>query len=290
MTRSASQRWFVIINLITVLVILWVLHGLVAPTAPVPKNVSYSEFLNEARAGHLSEVEIRDQTLTGRQLTQQKNQQPGIITATRLPGIEERDLLKELEDHQVKITGKFETHSAWIDLLTWLIPLAALWIFFGYLSKRMAQAGGNALTFGKNKAKIHDQSESGKVTFHDVAGVDEAKVELEEVVDFLRQPGKYQKLGGRIPKGVLLVGPPGTGKTLLAKAVAGEAGVSFFPSPAPNSSKCSWASAPPAFAISLSRRVPKLPASYLSTSSTPSANHAWPDAALRSRTMSESKL
>ncbi|HVY95055.1 MAG TPA: ATP-dependent zinc metalloprotease FtsH [Bryobacteraceae bacterium] len=217
-----------IINLITVLVILWLLHGLVSPAAPSPKNVSYSEFLDEARAGHLAEVEIRDQTLTGRQVTQQKNQQPGIITATRLPGIEDRDLLKELQDHHVKVTGKFETHSGWIDLLTWLIPLAALWIFFGYLSRRMVQAGGNALTFGRNKAKIHDQSESGKVTFHDVAGVDEAKVELEEVVDFLRQPAKYQKLGGRIPKGVLLVGPPGTGKTLLAKAVAGEAGVSFF--------------------------------------------------------------
>src|ERR1043166_652937 len=93
---------------------------------------------------------------------------------------------------------------------------------------RRATQNGGALTFGKNKAKIHDESSQIKVTFKDVAGVDEARLELEEVVDFLRQPAKYQKLGGRIPKGVLLVGPPGTGKTLLAKAVAGEASVSFF--------------------------------------------------------------
>lgn len=84
------------------------------------------------------------------------------------------------------------------------------------------------MTFGKNRAKIHDESSRLQVTFADVAGVDEAKLELEEVVDFLRQPAKYRKLGGRIPKGVLLVGPPGTGKTLLAKAVAGEARVAFF--------------------------------------------------------------
>ena len=93
--------------------------------------------------------------------------------------------------------------------------------------RRIAQGGG-AMTFGKNRAKIHDESSRIQVTFQDVAGVDEAKLELEEVVDFLKQPAKYQRLGGRIPKGVLLVGPPGTGKTLLAKAVAGEAAVSFF--------------------------------------------------------------
>jgi cell division protease FtsH len=100
-------------------------------------------------------------------------------------------------------------------------------MIYGVGMRRIAQGSG-PLTFGKNRAKIHDESSRMQVTFQDVAGVDEAKLELEEVVDFLRQPAKYQKLGGRIPKGVLLVGPPGTGKTLLAKAVAGEARVSFF--------------------------------------------------------------
>ena len=100
-------------------------------------------------------------------------------------------------------------------------------MIYGVGMRRIAQGSG-PLTFGKNRAKIHDESTRMQVTFEDVAGVDEAKVELEEVIDFLRQPAKYQKLGGRIPKGVLLVGPPGTGKTLLAKAVAGEARVSFF--------------------------------------------------------------
>jgi cell division protease FtsH len=117
----------------------------------------------------------------------------------------------------------------WVEvLLTWFLPLLVLAGIYQIVMRRLAQTGGNVLTFGRNKAKIHDQSETSSITFKDVAGVDEAKVELEEVIDFLRQPEKYQKLGGRIPKGVLLVGPPGTGKTLLAKAVAGEAGVAFF--------------------------------------------------------------
>ncbi|MBZ5677053.1 MAG: ATP-dependent zinc metalloprotease FtsH [Acidobacteriia bacterium] len=129
--------------------------------------------------------------------------------------------------HPVKFGGQIEQGS-WIwNLLGWLLPLLFIVLIYGVGMRRMAQGSG-ALTFGKNRAKIHDESSRMQVTFEDVAGVDEAKLELEEVVDFLRQPAKYQKLGGRIPKGVLLVGPPGTGKTLLAKAVAGEARVSFF--------------------------------------------------------------
>jgi len=231
MNKSAktSQRWFTVGHLVTLVLVLWLIHLVLTSSGPVPKTVSYSQFMDEVRAGHLTEVEVKDQSLTGKLKPQQKDQQPGFITATRLPGVEDRDLIKELADHQVKVSGKFETRSVWLDFfLTWAIPLLLLLTFFGLLTRRLTQAGGNVLTFGRNKAKIHDQSEAGKVTFKDVAGVDEAKVELEEVIDFLRQPGKYQKLGGRIPKGVLLVGPPGTGKTLLAKAVAGEAGVSFF--------------------------------------------------------------
>ena len=152
------------------------------------------------------------------------------IVATRIPGIDNRALLQELRAKGVKITGKMQENSVWLDLLiSWLLPLALLFLVFGYAMKRFRQSGGaGPLTLGKNKAKIHDQLSDIRITFADVAGVEEAKEELVEVVDFLRHPQKYQRLGGRIPKGVLLVGAPGTGKTLLAKAVAGEAEVPFF--------------------------------------------------------------
>ncbi len=152
------------------------------------------------------------------------------IVATRIPGVDDQALLQELQAHHVKITGQQESNSVWLDvLISWLLPLAVLFLIFGYAMRRLRQSGGSGpLTLGKNKAKIHDQLSGIRITFKDVAGVEEAKEELVEVVDFLRHPEKYQKLGGRIPKGVLLVGAPGTGKTLLAKAVAGEAEVPFF--------------------------------------------------------------
>jgi cell division protease FtsH len=185
--------------------------------------------LAEIRAGHLSEVQITEHALVGvlKGDASKPQAHPSTIKATRLPGVDESELLKELEAHPVKFGGRIEQGSWFWNMLAWLFPLLFILLIYGIGMRWLAQGTGT-LTFGKNRAKIHDESGRALVTFDDVAGVDEAKLELEEIVDFLRQPAKYQRLGGRIPKGVLLVGPPGTGKTLLAKAVAGQAKVAFF--------------------------------------------------------------
>jgi cell division protease FtsH len=153
--------------------------------------------------------------------------EPRMFTVTRIPGVEEQWLVRELEQHKVEFAGRIET-TFWKDLLFgWVIPLAVMIAIWMFLMRRVGGGPTQALSFGRSKHKIYDRKEL-KTTFVDVAGVDEAKAELVEIVDFLKNPRKYQRLGGRIPKGVLLVGPPGTGKTLLARAVAGEAAVPFF--------------------------------------------------------------
>jgi cell division protease FtsH len=150
-----------------------------------------------------------------------------VFTVTRIPGVDEQRLVAELEQHHVEFAGRIET-TFWKDLLFgWIIPLGVMVAIWMFLMRRVGGGPTQALSFGRSKHKIYDRKEL-KTTFADVAGVDEAKAELIEIVDFLRNPKKYQRLGGRIPKGVLLVGPPGTGKTLLARAVAGEADVPFF--------------------------------------------------------------
>jgi cell division protease FtsH len=153
---------------------------------------------------------------------------PGtLFVVVRIPGGDDSALLRELETHKVEFSGRIESTLVRDVIFGWLLPIgvmAGIWIF---LMRRMGGGPTQALTFGRSKVKIYDRKEL-KTTFADVAGVDEAKAELVEVVDFLRNPQKYQRLGGRIPKGVLIVGPPGSGKTLLARAVAGEADVPFF--------------------------------------------------------------
>jgi len=145
----------------------------------------------------------------------------------RIPGVDEAALLRELETHRVEFAGRIESTLLRDLFFGWLLPIGVMIAIWAVVMRRMGGGPTQALTFGRAKAKIYDRKEL-KVSFADVAGVDEATAELVEVVDFLRNPKKYQRLGGRIPKGVLLVGPPGAGKTLLARAVAGEADVPFF--------------------------------------------------------------
>jgi len=222
------QVQFSAIYLVAGFAVMYLLQTLMA--VPQPRRISYSEFLGEARAGRLAEVNITATELIGLRKEEARKQRGAqLLVATRLPGIDETPLVKELEGQNVKLTGTIQVRSWWTELLfSWLFPLALLFLFYSYGMWRVGQGPGSPLSLGRAKAKIRDESGENAVKFADVAGVDEAKTELIEIVDFLKNPQKYQRLGGRIPKGVLLVGPPGTGKTLLARAVAGEANVPFF--------------------------------------------------------------
>ncbi len=196
-----------------------------------PSEIPYSQFKAAVRSGHVEEVSISTHVIHGKMKTDAAQTTEPITPgeATRLfdtVRVEDPDLIRDLEDHGVKITGVIES-TFLRDLLSWLIPIAlflGVWLF---LLRRMGQGQGGFMTVGRSKAKIYMEKEV-KVSFGDVAGVDEAKEELQEVIEFLQTPEKFRRLGGKIPKGILLVGPPGTGKTLLAKAVAGEAAVPFF--------------------------------------------------------------
>jgi cell division protease FtsH len=189
---------------------------------PGGKTIPYSEFKQLVKNGQVAEVTIGDQVIRGTLKTgdEKGNKQ---ITVTR---VEDPKLTEELEKAGVKYTG--EMVNRWLpDLLGWVIPLLFFIGIWGFFFRRMGGAEGGVMSFARSRAKIYADDEV-KVRFSDVAGVDEAEEELKEIVEFLKNPKKYTNLGGRIPKGVLLVGPPGTGKTLLARAVAGEAHVPFF--------------------------------------------------------------
>ncbi|HRB18070.1 MAG TPA: ATP-dependent zinc metalloprotease FtsH [Nitrospira sp.] len=181
-----------------------------------PTEIPYSEFKESVAAGKVTEVAVSPQIIHG------KLKEDKVFHTIR---IEDPDLLRNLAEHQVKVTGVIES-TLFRDVLSWIVPIVLFFGVWWFLLRRMGQSQG-FMTVGQSKAKIYVEKEV-KVTFADVAGVDEAKQELEEIIEFLKTPEKFRRLGGKIPKGILLVGPPGTGKTLLAKAVAGEAGVPFF--------------------------------------------------------------
>ncbi|TAN41425.1 MAG: ATP-dependent metallopeptidase FtsH/Yme1/Tma family protein [Nitrospirae bacterium] len=203
--------------LIGVMIIL--LFNLLNAPKKTQEEVIFSDFMTKLEENQVDEVSIKENAISGRF-------KDGAKFKTYFA--EYPDLVKTMRTHNVKVTVKPPDQNPWyVNLFfTWgpIIFIAVIWIFF----MRQMQAGGNkALSFGKSKAKLISDK-AVKITFADVAGVEEAKAEVQEIIDFLRDPQKFQKLGGKIPKGILLVGSPGTGKTLLAKAIAGEAAVPFF--------------------------------------------------------------
>ena len=194
------------------------------------QEISYNEFLEMVEEGRVERVEIGDSQITIIPKSDNGNnpflQQPEITYYTGL--VQDDTLTQYLKDNGVEIYGEVPDNSGLLlsILLTYVLPFVAIIILFNFLMKKMS-GGGGPMGVGKSNAKVYVQKETG-VTFKDVAGEDEAKESLQEVVDFLHNPGRYSKIGAKLPQGALLVGPPGTGKTLLAKAVAGEAHVPFF--------------------------------------------------------------
>jgi cell division protease FtsH len=205
---------------------LWMVIGLIVivlfnvfqASQPSRDKLVFSDFLKRVESGEVREVLIRGKSVTGKLADG---------NTFRTFTADYPDLIKALKDKGVKIAAEPEDSNPWYAIILQWVPMLlfiGVWIFF---MRQMQGGGAKALSFGKARARLISEKQN-KITFQDVAGVEEAKEELREIIEFLKDPPKFQKLGGRIPKGVLLVGPPGTGKTLLAKAIAGEANVPFF--------------------------------------------------------------
>jgi len=185
------------------------------------ETIPYGQFKQMLAEGNVSKLTIGPENITGT-LTGKEKKPGQEFTTIR---VDDPSLVKELDEHKVDYSGRYESKFL-SSILSWILPIGIMFLIWRFAMKKMGPGMG-VMSFSKSKAKLFAENET-RVTFADVAGIDEAKEELQEVVEFLSNPGKFQKLGGRIPKGVLLVGPPGTGKTLLARAVAGEAKVPFF--------------------------------------------------------------
>ena len=212
--------WYILIAVFSVIVLqsLWATQG---GTEIIP----YSRFEQYLEAGRIQEIIITENKIRGTLKTPSESGRLRFVTTRVDP-----EIAKDLSKYGVTVTGASE--KTWLtELISWIVPMVffvAVWLF---IIRRVAEQqqglGGGYMSLGKSRAKIYVETDT-KVTFEDVAGVDEAKDELKEIIEFLKNPVRYGRLGGRIPKGILLVGPPGTGKTLMARAVAGEAGVPFF--------------------------------------------------------------
>jgi cell division protease FtsH len=211
-----------ILWLIIAAVLVTVMNNFSSPSEP--QTLNYSEFIEQVKEGKVERVTVDGYVITGKRTD-------GDSFKTIRPAIQDGGLIGDLIDNNVIIEGKQpEQQSIWTQLLVASFPILVIIAVFMFFMRQMqggAGGKGGPMSFGKSKARLLSEDQV-KTTFADVAGCDEAKEEVSELVEFLRDPGKFQRLGGRIPRGVLMVGPPGTGKTLLAKAIAGEAKVPFF--------------------------------------------------------------
>jgi len=217
---TSKTRFNILYAVLTIVAVVLIQYAIT--TANQIAVIPYSEYQQLLQQNKVDSVGISDRTIQGTLKEPLPGGQKQFVTTRVDP-----DIAAQLEKYHVRFTGQIES-TFLRDLLSWIMPVLLLFGLWWYIGRRMAGGlGGGMMAIGKSKAKIYVEANTG-VTFADVAGVDEAKDELHEVVDFLKNPSDYGRLGGRMPKGVLLVGPPGTGKTLLAKAVAGEAKVPFF--------------------------------------------------------------
>jgi len=211
-----------ILWLIIAAVLVTVMNNFSSPSEP--QTLNYSDFIQQVKEGKVERVTVDGYVITGKR-------QDGDTFKTIRPAIQDNGLIGDLVNNNVVVEGKQpEQQSIWTQLLVASFPILVIIAVFMFFMRQMQGGGGGRggpMSFGKSKARLLSEDQV-KTTFADVAGCDEAKEEVSELVEFLRDPGKFQRLGGRIPRGVLMVGPPGTGKTLLAKAIAGEAKVPFF--------------------------------------------------------------